>query len=1302
MRTLIAMLLTPLVLSSAYADKETALPRASREAVVLENAVCRYEIGLDGVNRALINRADGKNYCAPGQPFMQVLAAGKLWPATRVALAGSAVTVTFGDSGVSVQAALGIYAQRFTVTIQKVTGPGIEWLELCNLCLQPTPNVGPLVNAAWDDTFGVCVLACNDRTDSAGADATKAVLAARCYREYGLEGAKVAIVAVPTGKPDPAARLLSAIGETEIAEGLPHPMKDGVWIKQSKERFYSYLMLGGCGEANIDQVIDYAKGGFGCIEIYPWASTPSYRLDPTLFPHGIAGLKQVADKVHAAGLKLGIHCMQGMVGWGAKDDPYLVPKADPRLLQDRHATLAAALDPKATEVTVREATEGWPGKGDLLVDGEVIRYTKRTPTGFSECQRGLYGTTVSPHAAGLRLGHLVNCFDIWGFTVYAPDITTSILGEICDNIARVFNVVGADMAYFDGGEEVIKQPPFWRNQGQIALGVQKRLKQPVILEGNALYTNLSWHVITRGSPHFDPIYFGRREYTLRNKGQNPASWAKNLLTGDVGWFAPHTASPTTDAVTPDEVLLLCLKALGGKAPISFSVDANSLWGNKRMPEMLDIIRACDELKRRDYFTEEACAELARPMAEHSLEQTADGHWNLRPLQFGTPQVVTAGRAETSAVSCKNPFPGQRPWVRIRARQRLAPYGAKENVVLADFGGAVPFKVSGSASPELVPSVEPSPEKTPDGASTFCFRAESNTKSPSGWCQLTLPFAKPLNLTAHRRLGLWIRGDNSGGILNVQLAGTDCRRDHYIPLDFTGWAYRELDPPEDKRTFDYSWPYSWTDLLYTVQPVYGAAKELNLYYNGLPAGAKAACLIGRIEALQEQAVPLQSPALELAGQKLTFPVALQSEEYLELDWLGRCRHFDPNGGLLGEVNPQGSLRLAAGDNALRFSCDTGPQLSPRAEVSVALRGEPLANVRRKTALPDVRYPSLSSPALPVDETLRVLPGGGRDLRIVQGAYELAGGASAFGIVAFDGKHNVWQLDNPLPQAQRAAVVLTRGSSQVAARYDDPRGVTLEAFDDLRPYELSTTNQFEKYVIGGGKQISADGPVRAGVTQSFTASRDGAQAGKSCGVYTARNSGEAGGWCAKGKRFAKPVDLSGQGVIALWLCGDAKREVLRLQFRDTQGRNADWLVPVDFSGWRLLRFPMAEARDFDWKQVEYVIFYFNDLPTDATCTLKLDDLRALPAAGQPVLLRQAALLVNHKRIVLPHNVGPAEALAVDGHGLATVWQAGKQRGKALPTSGGPLLLQPGANSLELTCDATQGAPDDVSVKVIPLGP
>jgi hypothetical protein len=942
--TMVAAVVGGLVglLAGNISGAAAAAPRATEQAVVLENEVCRYEIGADGKNRALVSLADKQDYAQPGVPFMLAGQGSKTFAAAKVELSGEVLTVSFTDCPCQVTARVEIRPRYFTLTVAGVSGGDLDWLQLCNLRVKMSENVGALVNAAWDGQFAACALACNDLVDCG----SHGVPTARAYREFGIAGAKVAILGVHTGGPEPAAKLLDAIEIVELEQGLPHPTINGVWIKRAPERFASYLMVGGVNQKNIDQVIEFARGGFGCVEIFWERSTPSYEPNPGQFPDGLAGLKTVADKVHAAGLQLGMHVMQGMVGWGAKNDPYITPKADPRLLQDRHATLAAPLDAAGVEIRVRESTAGWPEKGDLYVEGEIVRYEKLAPNGFAQCQRGLYGTTVVAHSEGASLGCLVNCFPIWGHTVYCPDAKSTMIDEICDRIARAFNEVGADMSYFDGGEEMAVQPPHWRNQGRIALGVQSRLRRPVILEGNALYTHLSWHVISRGSPSFDPIYFGRRAYTLRFKGQNPAGWAKNLLTGDVGWFAPHTHSTATDAVTPDEVELLCLKALGGKAPISFSVDANNLSANRRMPEMREIIRACDELKRRNYFTEAACAELCRPMAEHVLEHSADGGWDLRPLQFGPARVADAARPEQCEWTYSNPHAEQSPWLRLRARTSLAPYGAKGNLVLADPGAGVPFQPAGSAAAELVQSVEPSAEKSPDGGSTFCYRAENRGPSASAWCQATLTLPQPLDLTKHRRLGLWIRTEGQGGILNVQLAATDARRDHYIPVTSRGWTYVVLDPPETDRFFDYSWPYSFTDLMYTCWNVYQNVKQCHLYFNGLPAGAKAACWIGRIEALEEKASPLVSPALETGGRKLVFPVSLQPDEYVEMDWAGQTRHFDPNGVLRGQVTPQGAIRLAPGENRVRFSSTVADADSTRAEVTLSVRGQPLANARNK--------------------------------------------------------------------------------------------------------------------------------------------------------------------------------------------------------------------------------------------------------------------------------------------------------------------------------------------------------------------
>lgn len=1280
---LVLIVLAVCASSCETASKKEPLPVLSGDNIVLQNKTCRYEIGLDGKNRTFIDLSDGKNYCKVGEPFMVVGKEKKTWNSSKVALDKDVLTVSFGDSGVEVKARCKTKPHYFVLTVESVTGQQVDWVKFCNLALEITENVGTLINAAWDGKFGACVLALNDQTHSAGSGGGSwAFLTARCYKEFGLEGAKVAIVGVPTVAPDPSSKMLDAIEEVELGEGLPHPTINGVWIKRAPERFASYLMVHNLGEHNVDEIIEMAKGGFGCIEFYPWRSTPSYRLNPKLFPNGLAGLKKVCEKIHAAGLQVGLHVMQSMVGWGAKDDPYISPKADPRLLQDRYATLAAPLGEKETVIHVTESLAEWPEQGDLYIEGEIVRYAKRSENSFTECTRGMHKTTITAHPVGTKVGHLVNCFNMWGNCVYAPDLKTDMVDEICDNIARVFNAVGADMSYFDGGEELCVQPPHWRNVGRVALGVMKRVKKPFVLEGNAIYTHLAWHVISRGSPHYDPIYFGRREYTLRFKGQNPAHWKKNLLTGDVGWFCAHSHSQSTYAVTPDEVMLLCLKALGGKSPISFSMAT----GNKRMGEILHIIRVCDELKRVEYFSEKVCAELSKPMAEHTLEQRPDGVWVVRPMQFGPPHIVYSG----SEVRCNNPYAAQTPWLRLRGQTRLTAYGANENIVLADFSDKVPFATDGTASPELIQSVEPSKEKTPDGASAFCYRATNKGKAKSGWYRLKMEFPKTINLCQHRRLGLWVRSEGKGGILNVQLLQGYGARDHYIPLDFKGWAYRILDPPEDKRFYDYRWPYPFIDLMYW-RFKYDTIKGINIFYNDLPPG-ETACLIGRIEALREFDDPVKNPTLEVAGQKMAFPVSLKPDEYVELDWDGKCRHFEPNGGLVAELKPEGRLQLAQGENAVRFASEGGAGTSPRVELTLALRGDALPNEGKGGALKIRKVHE--------DEGLNLLPDGKGGFKLVQGLYELVGRESVQDISVFDGKANVWTVENNANAPCKGAIAIARGADVYDVDYDDPKALVLENFDDLAAYEMSATNQFEKYVIGGEKRLAPCGPVRAGVTQTFIASKEDARAGAACAVYTAVNSAGPDGWCAKGKRFPKPLDLSRYEAIAFWLYGDGKKETLRFQFRDTAGANADWLPVIDFTGWRLMVFHTADAKGIDWKNIEYLIFYFNNIPANTTVTLKLDDVKAIPKLRKAPPLRNLALIANGKRIELPVALCAGQSLATDGLGGCSVYE-GVKLIKKVKAPDSIFVLKPGMNQVMLTCETAKRTTCHVTARVIRLG-
>jgi hypothetical protein len=166
------------------------------------------------------------------------------------------------------------------------------------------------------------------------------------------------------------------------------------------------------------------------------------------------------------------------------------------------------------------------------------------------------------------------------------------------------------------------------------------------------------------------------------------------------------------------------------------------------------------------------------------------------------------------------------------------------------------------------------------------------------------------------------------------------------------------------------------------------------------------------------------------------------------------------------------------------------------------------------------------------------------------------------------------------------------------------------------------------------------------------------------------------------------------------GDANGETLKIQWRDAAGRYSDWVMPVDYRGWRLQQSRLEATPEFDWHQVEYVIVYYNNLPK-ATCEVRLDGLRALPPAGKPPVLRRLSFTLNGRRLSLPA-LGPGEALVLDGNGRARRCVSGQPQGRATAVAGGALELQPGLNQLELACGDKGGSVARVQARVIPLAP
>ena len=303
---------------------------------------------------------------------------------------------------------------------------------------------------------------------------------------------------------------------------------------------------------------------------------------------------------------------------------------------------------------------------------------------------------------------------------------------------------------------------------------------------------------------------------------------------------------------------------------------------------------------------------------------------------------------------------------------------------------------------------------------------------------------------------------------------------------------------------------------------------------------------------------------------------------------------------------------------------------------------------------------------------------------------------------DGAQNQWTITSDLPGCT-LGVDIVRGSRLVSqADYDDPAAVTVETFDDATGYAMSATNDFERFVLGGDKVLSDTGPVSKGLTQAYALSTENIKVGGSCLVYSAQNKAATTGWGGIGRRFGAPLDLTAARAIALWMHGDGKGEIIRIQFRDTAGRNADFLPVVNFTGWRKQVFPTAGFGAFDWSKVEYLLFYFNNVSPNASVEVRIDDVRALPALAAKGDIEQLGLTINGKEIIFSRVPEPGQAITCEGPAGSTFWPGGMTKGQPLELPDRPFELRRGRNTIALTAAPGEAFPGDVQVLLYRMWP
>ena len=392
-------------------------------------------LGLDdaGFSTGLVERATGRMLANGRAPFVAVLRSDGTVEPTGFVQTDQEAVWRFPGGGTVV---LGVdpFAGGWTFELRRVDVPDAKGL-----------LVGGLAGVVCTNYSSATAQCVSDRESGIAVRGyeyvSHGVYGVRTHLELGsdrpLVGRKFGFAAGPRGQ------LIEALKAMTVASGFPHSTVGGAWALGSEQCRGSYLNAN-VTAASVDDFIAVALlGGFDVVHFrenwYAWRG--HYPVNTNGFPRGLADLQEAVAKVHAAGLRAGLHTLTGCID---PRDPWVTPVCSPDLMNWRTYRLSEPLEDGAAEVLVDEMPIAghdvvftYSGNGNVLrIGGELIQYSgvrREKPYAFTGIVRGAFGTRVASHARGEEVAYLQQRYN-----AFYPDPDSRLAGELAEAIGHVY------------------------------------------------------------------------------------------------------------------------------------------------------------------------------------------------------------------------------------------------------------------------------------------------------------------------------------------------------------------------------------------------------------------------------------------------------------------------------------------------------------------------------------------------------------------------------------------------------------------------------------------------------------------------------------------------------------------------------------------------------------------------------------------------------------------------------------------------------------------------------------------------
>ena len=632
----------------------------SGQSISLKTETLNLILDETGQLSALANPLTNKNYLAAGEkaPLLKIRL-DQIWEEPAKAGFNSKtniITLNFPVSKINAEiqvlSSKTHLAFRLTKLSNKDRVSAVYW--------GPYPTtisqiIGEVVGVVRDGQYAIGIQALNPKTlggilkNEGGADDSRgnaaiAQLYGSSIQAYSLDRSKPRILSVWNDQypamPVPAIsgettigsaialfgcpenQVLEHLGAIELAEGLPHPLINGVWHKRSPETGRAYL-IADFNESNIDAMLDYTQQA-GLMSLYhegPFQSWGHFILDPKSFPNGISGMKNCVEKAAKKGLRIGVHTLSTFIN---TNDPYVSPVPDKRLSETGSSTISENITETVSEIPVVSNQFFKNLKPSTLhavrIGDEIIRFREvsaELPYKLLNCQRGAFGTKALPHTKGEHAGMLLD----YPYNTLFPNF--ELQQEIAGNLARFFNETGVSQMDFDGHEGCMSS-----GEGEYAVQAfaEKVFRETnhTLVNGTSRSSHYYWHIC-----HYwnwgEPWYGGFRESQGDYRLENQPLLERNYMPNMLGWFL---LSATTGV---EDIEWMMARAAGYHAGFALVARYNSLQKNPNTSHLLALIKLWQEATQQKIFSPDQLARMKNPANDFHLEKNGQD-WKLFPFK----------------------------------------------------------------------------------------------------------------------------------------------------------------------------------------------------------------------------------------------------------------------------------------------------------------------------------------------------------------------------------------------------------------------------------------------------------------------------------------------------------------------------------------------------------------------------------------------------------------------------------------------------------------------------------------------